>query len=125
MWRPLALGAVRTRAVSTATTRRPHLTLFTGTHCSLCDDMKEVLDELRATTPFTLAFYNIRDDHAPNVQHWRRKYQYDIPVLHVRWHEAQSDDDYGIGTLALLTQNSYGIAPTPLVSPRRCSAQST
>ncbi|WFD22231.1 hypothetical protein MEQU1_000896 [Malassezia equina] len=81
------------RSLSTAP-RTPHLTLFTGTHCSLCDDMKEVLDEVRATTPFTLSLYNIRDDDAPNVHYWRRKYQYDIPVLHVRWGEAQSPEDY-------------------------------
>ncbi|CCU99766.1 unnamed protein product [Malassezia sympodialis ATCC 42132] len=82
------------RALSSCA-QKPHLTLFTGTHCSLCDDMKEVLDTVRLTTPFTLALYNIRDDSAPNVKHWRRKYQYDIPVLHVRWGAARSEDDYG------------------------------
>jgi len=93
----MAFRALAARALSTCAPK-PHLTLFTGTHCSLCDDMKEVLETVRHTTPFTLALYNIRDDSAPNVAYWRRKYQYDIPVLHVRWGAARSEDDYGTGT---------------------------
>jgi len=64
--------------------RLPHLTLFSGTDCQLCDEAKEVLDEVRARQPFSLRVYNIRDDAEANVHYWRRKYQYDIPVLHVR-----------------------------------------
>lgn len=73
----------------------PHLTLFTGTHCSLCDDMKEVLDEAALRSSFTLSTYNIRDEAMPNVRHWRRKYQYDIPVLHIRWDPPMHENDYG------------------------------
>ncbi|WFD32158.1 hypothetical protein MSPP1_003203 [Malassezia sp. CBS 17886] len=61
----------------------PHLTLFTGTHCQLCDEAKAVLNEVGTTVPFTLSTYNIRDDSEPDVQYWRRKYQFDIPVLHL------------------------------------------
>ena len=46
-------------------------------------------------TPFTLATYDIRDDASPNVAYWRRKYQYDIPVLHIRWDAPTHADDYG------------------------------
>lgn len=75
--------------------RVPHLTLFTGTHCSLCDDMKEVLDEAASRSSFTLSTYNIRDDALPNVRYWRRKYQYDIPVLHIRRDAPMHENDYG------------------------------
>ncbi|WFD18646.1 hypothetical protein MCAP1_000852 [Malassezia caprae] len=95
----MALRACAVRTLSTCAAK-PHLTLFTGTHCSLCDEMKEVLETVRVTTPFTLGLYNIRDDSAPNVAYWRRKYQYDIPVLHVRWGAPQSEDDYGTGQRA-------------------------
>lgn len=81
------------RCMSTA--RTPHLTLFTGAHCSLCDEMKEVLYDAKARTPFSLALYDIRDDASPNVAYWRRKYQYDIPVLHIRWDAPANADDYG------------------------------
>lgn len=100
MWtRVCTQGAVMRRGSRLFSTKAsiPHLTLFTGTHCSLCDDMKEVLEA--ETTPFTLAMYNIRDDTSPNVEYWRRKYQYDIPVLHLRWGEPTQEDDYGPGTL--------------------------
>lgn len=33
--------------------------------------------------PFRLDYYNIRDDNLPDVQKWRRAYQYDIPVVHL------------------------------------------
>ena len=83
------------RLIHTATGRTPHLTLFTGTHCSLCDDMKEVLDGAASRSSFTLSTYNIRDDASPNVRYWRRKYQYDIPVLHIRWDAPAHENDYG------------------------------
>ena len=75
----------------------PHFTLFTGTHCSLCDDMKEILDKEATRSSFTLSTYNIRDDTMPHVQYWRRKYQYDIPVLHIRWDAPKHENDYGEG----------------------------
>ena len=83
------------RLIHTSTGRTPHLTLFTGTHCSLCDDMKEVLDGAASRSSFTLSTYNIRDDASPNVRYWRRKYQYDIPVLHIRWDAPAHENDYG------------------------------
>ena len=76
--------------------RMPHLTLFSGPHCSLCDDAKAVLAEARATVPFTLSVYDIRDDRAPDVAYWRRRYQYEIPVLHARW----AGDGVGEGACA-------------------------
>lgn len=73
--------------------RPPHITIFSGTDCQLCDEAKEVLE----TVPmeFTVSTYNIRDDSLTNVRHWRRKYQYDIPVLHLRWDDAADTDDVG------------------------------
>ena len=63
----------------------PHITIFTGTDCQLCNEAKEVLEEIEA--PFTMSTYNIHDDNEHKVEYWRRKYQYDIPVLHLRWDE--------------------------------------
>lgn len=87
--------------------RVPHITLYTGTDCSLCDVVKDVLlqaqSEVRrcvakvcrcktlmidpiasyVQADFTIAYYNIRDDSMPDIQKWRRQYQYDIPVCHL------------------------------------------
>ncbi|KAI3623684.1 hypothetical protein GLX27_001802 [Malassezia furfur] len=81
---PTALGSVRAYSHQPL----PHITIFTGTQCQLCDEAKEVLDQIDA--PFTVSTYNIHDDKEYNVDYWRRKYQYDIPVLHLRWDEDES-----------------------------------
>lgn len=60
--------------------RIPSLTLFSGPYCSLCDIAKEALAEVRVTTPFELSVINIHDEHQKK---WKRKYVYDIPVLHI------------------------------------------
>ncbi|PWZ03835.1 hypothetical protein BCV70DRAFT_198022 [Testicularia cyperi] len=59
------------------------LMLYTGTDCQLCDVMKIEIQKVALTHPIQLSTYNIRDDSLPDVQHWRRRYQYDIPVLHL------------------------------------------
>ena len=59
--------------------------------------MKEILDKEATRSSFTLSTYNIRDDTRPHVQYWRRKYQYDIPVLHIRWDAPKHENDYGEG----------------------------
>jgi hypothetical protein len=59
------------------------LTLYTGTDCQLCDVMRNEIATAAQHVPLTLATYNIRDDSLDNVHYWRRKYQYDIPVLHL------------------------------------------
>lgn len=79
------VGRAVAQAARAAVPRVPHLTLFSGPHCSLCDDAKAVLAEARASVPFTLSVYDIRNDSAPDVAYWRRRYQYEIPVLHARW----------------------------------------
>ncbi|WFD07206.1 hypothetical protein MVES1_002565 [Malassezia vespertilionis] len=86
-----AQGRIAQRFYSTA---KPHITMFTGTDCQLCEEAREVLASV--ATPFSLSLYNIRDDAAPNAAYWRRKYQYDIPVLHVRWEEPA--DAYDVGS---------------------------
>ena len=80
--------------------RVPHLTLFSGTHCELCEYMKESINEVRADAPHTLTVYNIRDDDEPNVKYWRRKFQYDIPVLYLRRDAPTHADDYDKGACA-------------------------
>lgn len=62
---------------------RAQLLLFTGTDCQLCDVMKHEIQTVARTHALDLATYNIRDDALPDVHQWRRKYQYDIPVLHL------------------------------------------
>ncbi|WFD36559.1 hypothetical protein MCUN1_003442 [Malassezia cuniculi] len=94
---------LHTSATRAYSTRVPHLTLFTGPQCSLCDDAKEALAEVRESVPFTFATYNIRDDASPQVAYWRRKYQYDIPVLHVRWDDGPG---YGDGFGAPIWRNT-------------------
>ena len=55
--------------------------------------MKESINEVRADAPHTLTVYNIRDDNEPNVKYWRRKFQYDIPVLYLRRDAPTHADD--------------------------------
>lgn len=59
------------------------LTMYTGTDCQLCQVMQHEINKASKTVPIELATYNIRDDSLPDVHTWRRKYQYDIPVLHL------------------------------------------
>lgn len=64
--------------------RRPFkLTMFTGTDCQLCQVMEQEIAQAARTVPIELSTYNIRDNLLPDVHTWRRKYQYDIPVLHL------------------------------------------
>lgn len=81
---------------SAAATAPPRLTLYTGTRCSLCDEVKEVLTELRAEVGlpaaclpahpsslskwmqgarFELETVNIHDRQDPSTKRWRRLYQ--------------------------------------------------
>ncbi|SNX87166.1 uncharacterized protein MEPE_05876 [Melanopsichium pennsylvanicum] len=57
--------------------------MYTGTDCSLCDVMKSEIAKAAQKLPIQLETYNIRDDSLTDVHSWRRKYQYDIPVLHL------------------------------------------
>lgn len=59
------------------------LTMYTGTDCQLCQVMQQEITKASATVPIELSTFNIRDDSLPEVHTWRRKYQYDIPVLHL------------------------------------------
>lgn len=58
---------------------RPRLQLLTSKACSLCDDMKEVIEDVQENSPFELEMIDIRSE---TVDHQtRRAFQYDIPVL--------------------------------------------
>ncbi|EPQ29716.1 uncharacterized protein PFL1_02936 [Pseudozyma flocculosa PF-1] len=59
------------------------LTLYTGPQCDLCTVMRIEIEKAANVVPLALSTYNIRDDSLPDVAKWRRKYQYDIPVLHL------------------------------------------
>lgn len=60
------------------------LLMYTGTDCQLCTVMQAEIAKASQTLPnIQLSTYNIRDDSLPEVHTWRRKYQYDIPVLHL------------------------------------------
>lgn len=59
------------------------LTMYTGTDCQLCDVMRHEITKASESVPIQLVTYNIRDDSLPDVHTWRRRYQYDIPVLHL------------------------------------------
>lgn len=58
----------------------PKVTLFTKEGCTLCDKVKDVLQELREEVPHSLQQLDITDERH---QDWFAKYKYDIPVLHV------------------------------------------
>ncbi|GAC96580.1 glutaredoxin domain protein [Pseudozyma hubeiensis SY62] len=57
--------------------------MYTGTDCQLCQVMQQQITKASEELPIQLSTYNIRDDSLPDVHAWRRKYQYDIPVLHL------------------------------------------
>ncbi len=58
----------------------PVVTLFTKEECTLCDKVKDVLEQVRAERPHALYSVDIAD---PRNEPWWDKYKYDIPVLHV------------------------------------------
>lgn len=58
----------------------PEVTLFTKEGCTLCDKVKDVLDELRESHPHSLSQIDITDK---GHSLFYDKYKYDIPVLHV------------------------------------------
>lgn len=72
----------------------PKLTLFSGPRCSLCDDAKLLLNDLKKERPFQLETVDI---HAQGQEKWKRRYVYTIPVLHLdgkviaqgRWNEGE------------------------------------
>lgn len=61
-------------------TRLARLTLYSGSNCSLCDVAKAELIKIRQTRNFELEIINIHD---PGQEHWRKKYVYWIPALHI------------------------------------------
>jgi hypothetical protein len=72
----------------------PTVTLFTKEECTLCDKVKDVLEQVRAERPHALYSVDIAD---PRNAPWWDKYKYDIPVLHVGgrfWikHRLSADD---------------------------------
>lgn len=83
----------------------PALKLFTsGPACSLCTDLHHALSLLHPQLPapprFTLETYDLRPSQADSASQaterkaWRRKYKYDVPVLHlVRRHLAGETTD--------------------------------
>ncbi|PWN48990.1 hypothetical protein IE53DRAFT_168682 [Violaceomyces palustris] len=72
---------------SPSTTNLPKLRLYTGTDCQLCEVAWLEIQKARSKIAFEVEKYNIRDDSLEEVKHWRRKYQYDIPVLHLEGKE--------------------------------------
>ncbi|KAN0133663.1 hypothetical protein V8E53_008387 [Lactarius tabidus] len=60
--------------------RLARLTLYSGPNCSLCDVAKTELAKVRQMYKFELDVVNIQD---PGQEHWRRKYVYWIPALHI------------------------------------------
>ena len=56
----------------------PQLVLYSKPGCHLCDEMKHVLDRVRARTPFTLRVVDISPD--PDLV---ARYGLEIPVLEI------------------------------------------
>jgi glutaredoxin len=56
----------------------PHLTLYSGPNCSLCDKAKALIDKVALDTPLTLETIDITSDPALYEAH-----RYEIPVIAV------------------------------------------
>jgi len=65
---------------SSTDTNTPTVKLFTKEGCTLCDKVKDVLEQVREQYPHTLIQVDITDDEHTG---WFSKYKYDIPVLHL------------------------------------------
>ena len=61
----------------------PKVVLYSGAGCHLCDDVHDVLDEVRRELPFELEVRDIASDPT-----WFAAYRYDIPVLTIDGVEA-------------------------------------
>jgi glutaredoxin len=87
----------------------PHITFYTKAGCHLCDDARELLDELAAQHTYLLDEIDIRRDLTLFEQ-----YRYRIPVILLnetliaegrieyedldaafKWHKEEKDDRYG------------------------------
>jgi hypothetical protein len=81
----------------------PLVRLFTGSGCSLCDDAKDVLQSARV--PHRLELVDIGADAT-----YRRRYKWDIPVLHIdgRYFAKHRIDREGVERALLeATQGSF------------------
>ena len=54
----------------------PKVVLYSGAGCHLCDDVYDVLEEVRRHLPFELEVRDIASDPA-----WFAAYRHDIPVV--------------------------------------------
>ena len=61
----------------------PRVVLYSGGGCHLCDDVHDVLDEVRRELPFELELRDIADDPT-----WFAAYRHDIPVVTIDGVEA-------------------------------------
>jgi len=66
----------RTRAAGRARVSTPHLILYSKPDCSLCDEMKVVIEEVRGDRACTLEVVDIETDPALMA-----RYGHEIPVL--------------------------------------------
>jgi len=62
--------------VSDDQSSRPQVTFYTKAGCHLCEDARDMLDELAAEVPYDLTELDIRSDMALFEQ-----YRYRIPVI--------------------------------------------
>ena len=60
----------------TETQAKPHVTLYTKAGCHLCDQARDILDEITAEIPYDLTEIDIRRDMELFEQ-----YRYRIPVI--------------------------------------------
>ncbi|KAJ3292881.1 hypothetical protein HDU79_000979 [Rhizoclosmatium sp. JEL0117] len=70
------------RRFSAATQRddEPTLTLFSRKYCGLCDHARENILLLKDHYKFVL---DIEDIDLAKNKHWKEKYNYEVPVLHI------------------------------------------
>ena len=83
----------------------PLVTLYTKEGCTLCDQVEDVLQEIRASHPHSLQRKDITDD-----QYWWDRYKYDIPILHVNdmyWCKHRLTREQAMEGLTQVAQNTF------------------
>jgi len=89
------------------------ITLFTKEGCTLCDKVKEVLQDVRLEIPHTLVQFDITDE-TDSAKQYFDKYKYDIPVLHVNgmyWAKHRLTPQQAMEDLRAVQQQTF-VSPT-------------
>ncbi|KAJ3409606.1 hypothetical protein HDU80_011232 [Chytriomyces hyalinus] len=68
------------RQMSTNSSQRIDLTLYSRKFCGLCDHARDNILSLQSDYQFNFA---VKDIDAKENKEWKEKYNYEVPVLHI------------------------------------------